>query len=465
MVVFKRKEFGSKLIFFQLMYIVVYNLLTDYLSLPNAVSYLVDLINIAVFIWLLIYRRTFIDLYRLRLQYVLYAVFLLIAVAWMTALLNAVSPMLVLWSTRNALRFFPFFFAVIIFWDKRSADIFSRALILLQIPNLLLCLFQFYIEDLRGDYLGGIFGKEQGCNAYLNIFLMVVVTLVVEKYLHGRINVVITGATCLSALLLAAMAELKILFVMVPLIIIASFVLNKPTLKTVLLAVLISIGLVIAVNLIVIFFPSREDTFSSLKSLLNVGKETTGGYYLPRFGAFSAINEYFFHGSPVRNLIGFGFGNCDYSHFDFLTSDFFLKYGASNYQWFSHMMWFLQTGYLGIFAYAIFILSVFFWITGMKMRFGDPNGIGSFGQIMCGVMIANFAYNSAFISDCGFFLFAPLALSIVYYKEIFFNWQKSGGQKAPIPEEIIHPEEAAIFPAEPQEEAEESPFYFRKAEP
>ena len=472
MVVLTRKEIGAKLVFFQLLYVTFFNLIIDYLKLPKAISYLTDLINLFLFFWLLIYKRTLTEIFRMRLQSVLYAALLLLAAAWLTALLNFVPPLLMLWSTRNALRAFPFFFSVILFWNKKYTDLFSKSLILLQIPNTILAVFQFYVSKKQGDFLGGIFGISQGCNGYLCIFLLVVVTLVVERYLHGKENVFVIGATCFSSMFVAALAELKIVYLVVPIIIIASFVLNTPSLKTFVLAALISVALILGVNLILLYFPAWEESFSSIRALINVGKfATDGGYAIPRLGAFSEINKLFFQDSIPKNLFGFGFGACEYSRFDFLTTVFFERYGTMNYRWFSHMMWFLQTGYLGIACYSVFILSVFAWITKMKLRYGDPGGIGSFGQIMCGVMIINFIYNSSLITEAGYLLFASLAIPFVCYKEIIFSKRDAKKQGLSVPaEDSIYeggtvpahtgiPDETGMPAPEPQQSTEASPFY------
>ena len=431
MIFIKRKELGRKLIFFELIYVLSIGMVSDLLEI-HWISYGIDVVNMAVLVLFLTYRKFLTEVFRMRLQYVLYAVLLLCAAAWLTALLNTVPILLVLWSTRNALRFFPFFFAVILFWNEKATEVFSKILIWLQIPNTIIALIEFYLLDLRGDYLGGLFGFTKGCNVFLAAYFFIVVTLVVEKYLHGKLNFVVMGATCFASLIISAMAELKVSYVVIPLIIIASFVLNKPSLKTFVLAAVISVGMVVAVNLIVFFFPLWTDSFSSIKALISVGTKIGGGYNIPRFGAFSEINEIFFHNSIIRNLIGYGFGACEYSSYDFLTSDFYGRYGALNYRWFSHQMWFLQTGYLGIVCYAGFILTVFFWITKMKRRFGDAGGIGSYGQIMCGVMIVSFVYNSSLTMESGYFLFAALAIPFVYYKDFIFSRRKKEKQNTAI---------------------------------
>ena len=430
MIILKRKDFGTGLILFQLFYVLFYGAIRDYLDLPGAISYFIDILNIAVTAWLIFYKRALTEIFELRLQRVLGAVLLLTAVSLLTAILNHVRFLLVLWSCRNMLRYFPFFFATIIFWDRRAADIYSNALIWLQIPNAILCFFQFFIKNERGDEMGGIFGNVAGCNAFLCAFLFIVITLVVQKYLNGKANIIVMCASCFSAMVISAFAELKVSYLVIPLIIIASFMLNRPSLKTFILAAVITYGMVVAINLIVFYFPYWTDSFSSLKAFLHLGKETGGGYYISRLGAFSEINEYFFKNSIVRNLIGYGFGNCEYSSFDFLTSEFFERYGVINYRWFSHMMWFLQTGYLGIICCAAFIVTSFFWITNMKLRFGDAGGIGSFGQIMCGVIIISFAYNCSMTIEAGYLMFAALAVPFVYYKEFLYKRKKVKQQRS-----------------------------------
>jgi len=417
MITLQKKSFGTALIFAELIYVLFFNILRDYLGLPSAISYGIDILNLLVCCFLLIYGDSANTLRRLRLRGVVAAAGLLAFAAWLTALLNLVPPQLVLWSSRNSLRFLPFFFALIVFWEEDTADRLVRLLLRLQIPNLIIGCIEFFFLHKERDNVGGIFGTAIGCNGYLFAYLCIVTILMVEQYLHNNASFFLMGASCFASMLLSAMAELKVSYVVIPLIVIGAFLVNRPTLRAFSLALVFSAGLILSIYLLLLFFPSWSDSFSSVKVFLGMGRAAGGGYNISRLGAFSEINQLWFRNSLFKNIFGLGFGNCEYSSFSALTSDFYLKYGSYHYCWFSHQMWFLQTGYLGITCYGIFLLSEFFWIARMKRRFGDKDGVGSFGQILCGVILVNFVYNSSLITEIGYLLYAALALPFVYYKK------------------------------------------------
>lgn len=52
--------------------------------------------------------------------------------------------------------------------------------------DVVVSLYQFFVMQLDGDYLGGIFGVEKGGNVYTNIFFVIVVTKSVLSYLEKK---------------------------------------------------------------------------------------------------------------------------------------------------------------------------------------------------------------------------------------------------------------------------------------
>ena len=93
------------------------------------------------------------------------------AVVIISAIINSSFDIQMLWGIRNYYRFFIFFISLCYFFKEKDYEwalkIYEYSLVV-HIP---LVLYQYFIEGYSGDYLGGIWGTAQGCNAGLFILL------------------------------------------------------------------------------------------------------------------------------------------------------------------------------------------------------------------------------------------------------------------------------------------------------
>ena len=72
------------------------------------------------------------------------------------------SPLYFLWGVRINFRFYVAFFAFIAFLSSSDVLHYFKWFDRLFWINFVISLFQFFVLDLRGDYLGGLFGAEKG---------------------------------------------------------------------------------------------------------------------------------------------------------------------------------------------------------------------------------------------------------------------------------------------------------------
>ncbi|MDO4808539.1 MAG: hypothetical protein Q4A04_01035 [Eubacteriales bacterium] len=413
--ILNKKNIG-KLLFYEFLFILFFLVIIQIFHLPSYISYGIDIVNIFVLLYMVANRNTMFRICSNHLNSIFISVMVLWGACFFTAVINQVSPLLFIWSTRNSFRFFVPFFAIIIYWQRKDLIRLIKILNVLQVVNFLLILVQFFLLDYSQDQLGGIFGNEVGCNGYLNIFLCVTVPLVLELYLHGKVKLWYLFYTIFSWMIIAAMAELKVAFLELAFIVFLSIVLSRPSKKTVCILVASIMGLVIGINVIIIVFPSWARAFADVGALIKIGKETGGGYNISRTTAFSDINKLFFKNSIIKNIFGYGFGSCEYSSFDFFLSAFYKEYGYLNYRWFSHQMWFLQCGYSGIVAYLFLFLTIFIWFWRMKNRIGDDYGLANYGEILVALCVVNGIYNATLITEIGYIAFICLTIPFLYYK-------------------------------------------------
>ena len=107
-------------------------------------------------------------------------------------------------------RYFIFFFGCVLFLKTEQRDTYMKLWDVLFWLNFLVSLYQYFVLDVKWDYLGGIFGTAAGCNAYTNVFFIVSVSLSILRYMNQQEKAWQCLARCAAALIVTAMAELKI---------------------------------------------------------------------------------------------------------------------------------------------------------------------------------------------------------------------------------------------------------------
>lgn len=320
------------------------------------------------------------------------------------------SALYYLWGLRNNFRFYAAFFAFALFLTPEDVADCWRILDRLFWVDILLSLVQFYGFGWKGDYLGGLFGTQQGCNGYTNVFFAVTVTKSVVCFLERRERWYSCAARCAAALYVAALAELKFFFVEFGVIVLLAVVFSDFSWRKVGLLLAGFAGLAVFSALLYRLFPEFEDWFSMEEMLRTAaaaeGYSSAGD--LNRLTAVSGINRRFFQSMRGR-LFGLGLGNCDHSGFELLTTPFYRRYSFLHYSWMSASFVYLETGYLG--------LAFFFGFFGLVYRYGRRRERRQGGSTDCRVgcimaVLCMFIgiYNASLRTEAGYLAYFTLAL-------------------------------------------------------
>ena len=322
----------------------------DVFRIPSVVKYSMDLLNVILCLYIVIrlYRKNRAE-HSIKTIEILVGLFILLSlVFWIP---NAGSPVLLLWGARNTFRFLIFFIACILFLDADAIDKMLNKINLLIIINFLLCVFEFAVLGCSGDYIGGGFGISQGCNAPLNVLLVMVTIYNTTKYTqkeNSLLKTVVYIGLCTG---IAGMSELKVYVVEVVLVIVIVSAFSKGFMKKFVIVIVGFIFALVSIHLIETLIPGWEGFFT-LDNMYETVKSTSGytnSGDLNRMTVISGLNQAFF-GNSI-NWIGFGMGNCEYSDsFSFLNSSFSQRYGYLHYAWFSVAKIYLELGWFGIVA-------------------------------------------------------------------------------------------------------------------
>jgi hypothetical protein len=261
------------------------------------------------------------------------------------------------------------------------------------------------------DNMGGIFGTASGVNGYTNIYLCLICTFSTVMYLGKKAKLKELIWVLGSSLLIAALAELKLFFIEIVLIVLAAILLSKPSRKTVQIIFFSALGMVAALALFARLFPEHMEVFMDAARFSSYVSDEIAGYRIGRLNAFTTINKLFFKNDILANLIGFGFGNCESG------SAFYEQYEHYHYTWFTHQVTFLETGYLGIILYSAFYGLIFLHAAMAKKKNQEYFGYLTMTQIICLLSILWMLYNQSQRTESAYLVFWVYAIPVILEKE------------------------------------------------
>lgn len=331
-------------------------------------------------------------------------------------LFNFQSIIYFLWGARNNFRFYA---ALILFATLLEADDVKsmfRFFDILFWVNVAVVMVQYFVFGHMSDELGGIFGVEVGSNGATLIFLSIIVTKKMLEYMNEQINAIHCFAVCAFSLLVAALAEIKVFFVICVLIVVLAAILTKFSWRKVVLVCVALFFIFLISSLMPILFGAGSQL--SVKRIIQL--ITSRGYAserdLGRFTAIPIISRRFLTDWSQR-LFGLGLGNCDTSTFEICNTPFFKAHQSLHYDWFSSAFVYLEMGFIGLIANIGF----FGGCSGrafnnLKNNVGNTV-INQFSLIVAIVCIAIFFYNSSLRSEVGYMAYFVLALPYIFTRE------------------------------------------------
>ena len=219
----------------------------------------------------------------------------------------------------------------------------------------------------------------------------------------------------ITSLVIAAVAEEKITFVLFIVIALVSLLFTRASGKLLVALSISLVALAAGLNVLRTLYPSMFEiltSFDAMNQYLTVTYDT--GYVLPRIGSFSVIKNMFFGDSLLRILFGVGFGNGETSSFAFLVGPYYALYGFLNYRWFSHQWIFLECGYLGFYCYLAFFIVVLLTLLARRRAAGKdelPYLTCSAALVVC--VVISIWYNATLKVDMCYLSFFSIAIGFV----------------------------------------------------
>lgn len=399
----------------QLIYIqIIYNCFIKFfvidLHLPSFLNYVTDAITVVLLLTVMKKQKG-----KLKKIPPLVCVILLFFVNTISFIIDLSSPVLFVWGFRNIYRFFIFFYCCCILLDYDDIFRIFEILEKILIVNFLICIFEFFINHIDYDFLGGLFGNGvEGGNAPLNILMVVVSSYVVVLYLYKKKTLREVVFISIGCFLIAIIAEMKIFFFEYIILFIFTMLFIKKNWKIVLFAAMV-MGLGTVAVILYGKMYSNNMNFLSWEFVKDYAFERTygGATDINRLSAISIINERIFEDNLKYKWMGVGMGNAETGSYSFITSPFYNMYGERiKYNWFSHAFMYVESGYLGLMLYSAFFIKIF--IDSVRKR--KESVIYQLSIIVSTVCILMIVYNNTLrVESMGYALFA--LLSIPYLKK------------------------------------------------
>jgi len=385
--------------------------LVSELHFPGMIQYLNDLAWI--FLLFFIFRRGVFSTFKkngCRIIPIILVAHLFLC--YLSSCLNLVSPFLIIWASRNSLRFFVFYVATVMYFDKLDIEKMFNSFFYLQIISFILTMYQYYILGLKQDSVGGIFGHGNG--AALNIFQIMVFIYYLCGFLCKKQPLYKLIIIFITSFLISVFAEEKVFFLYIAISLLGVILISKPSVKTCLILILaflfVPYGLTMMADT-----NGFSVSFFSAEKLMEYGN---GAYGISRIDPFSQINRLFFHDNIFYNLFGIGFGGAEVCAMaDVFNSDFGRQYVHLQYIDFVHQKKFIETGYLGFGTFVLFIVVHSYLAIKTKLRTKSSDYKINYAIIFPIVCIVSCWMSGSLIFNDGYIPFWGLAVEVIALKE------------------------------------------------
>lgn len=410
----------SKLIEFQIYYLLIIESLISIVGIPSITRYLLD-VNLILMAALSMQKIPFLFKHREYNRLTGYIIFYMVAVT-AVAFIRLVPTGQILWGIRNNFFFIFFFFICIDNLKSKDVDRIMKNVVRLQIYNVVCILVEFIFMHKRNDLLSGMFGTEYGGNAYLNIYLTVICAYCFVGYIQKKVKQYVLISVILSSIVVATFSEIKFFFFeLAAILIIPTLFSSKGSVVKRLAAVALGLaGLYLGFKVFSIVQSDSMEHMTSFESIIEYNSRTIYGkndIAISRLTAISQVNDYFFQDNTLNKLIGYGLGACESSKtFKWCHSNFATMYEDTGYRNRSTAMIYLETGYIGL----ILFVGIFVFIMAIALkskRKKEYSNYATFTLIMSVISLFNFVYNSSLRIEIAYLIFFSLATLFIKIRE------------------------------------------------
>lgn len=401
------------LIYLQILYCCVNKVVISQFGAPEVINYATDVLMLLSF--LLAVKQLYERRKKTYLLVPLMIAALFFGFGTVSAILHDVPILLLLWSYRNLMRFFFFFFSCVVLLKYEDVKKIGKIFSVIFFLNVVVVSIQFWIQGYSQDNLGGLFGTDMGCNGHMNTFLYLYLAYICMRYMAHKISFRYFLLVSAGSLYIAALSELKFLFIEYVLILIMSILLSRFSLRVVLMITGACVGLYLGLQLFNTYFPGWEFSVDQIMDYAGSGGYSTATD-LNRLTALQTVTQSFLQ-DPEDLLFGLGLGSCETS--SFFQSAFFQRYGERlHYTYMIHAFTLLETGWIGFTLFLGFFVSIgiLAWRFGKKVIL-ERKIFCLTTVIVAAMCVIQCFYNNALrVENSGYLVFFALSVPFICRK-------------------------------------------------
>lgn len=394
--------------------------LRDILGLPGAIKYLNDVIIVILLVYTLrklFFRR---EVYLTEeVKKVLLSLLIILSVYIVSSMVENVPFLLMLWGIRNVLKGILYFIVCVVLMRKEDIDSIVLKVNSFFLINVVVCLYEYYVMGVSADYVGGTFGITQGCNAFLNMLIIIVTAWNALRYTNKMQSLTKTIIYITLCALVAGLAELKIYVVEVLLVLVLIGVFSKGFIRKLLIC---AVGILLAnvcINLIQKLIPGWDDffTWESMLDMVTSESGYTNKGDLNRFTSIQILNEKIF--TSGTNWFGIGLGNAEYSDtFSFFNSNFYQRYKSLHYGWFTVAKVYIELGYFGVISMLYIWLNCAGIAIKGSLKYNEERAVYcNMALVMALISPLLFVYNATLHMDSACLVYMCMAFGYILTKD------------------------------------------------
>ena len=407
----------KNLLFFNLILASTALVITQMTPVPRALKYVVDIINAFLVLYgILDYSRNRKRFYLPKgIKILLFSLIVTILVGFV---INNPTILVFFWGGRNTYRGIVFFLLCIYYLRSDDEKKIFSVLNVLYIMHVVLLLFQFFVLGYKQDYLGGIFGIQQGGNAGSNLLLCIISAFVICDYFNKKISAKRMIIILLLNFAISAISELKIFFVEIIFITLFMIITNKSIHRKLVSGLVLIASFAIGLSILYNLFPQWIGFFSveHLTKLLTSSRNL-GGYSIDRFSGFPMLYKMFYKANPAKILFGYGLGTADYSStMNFLVGYIYSRFSHTGYIFYSYAFMFIEQGIAGLISYISFF--IYCTLYGLKRK--NYNSHFTVSAIIALIMVLLFFYDTTTKIDCQYLAYSVIVIPFLRSNDMLF---------------------------------------------
>lgn len=383
------------------------------LGVPDAIKYLLDILNVLLFIYALGKKIT---LKNTEKKYLL-CFGIMLAIGSFSFLINATTWggdfLYYFFDCRAVVRFVIFFISCKTLLNEQTINKLFDWVLAFHLLNSIYIVYQYFTLEvdtfwMRGDNLNGFFGTATGGNTYVNTLMIAVYMIILYRWIKKQCPLKIMLFFSGINLIIATLIELKAYYIEF-IIISAYFALpyvKKITIKQLILGggafCCCVVTIAVLIRWLYKIYPWMIGTLTSISGFISTSSSDNSIGNIGRITFFRDVFTRIFHKNIADMIMGVGLGTANTNG---AMTKFANIYDHTHYSWLSSSYILVETGIIGLILYLYSFVLLF--LNNHRSLMSEIS------KASCIIAVFLIIYNETFRTEAGYIMFFLLSLSYI----------------------------------------------------